>query len=111
MIYHRNHEYQHLERARSVECGFIALAYPDSYSACFAYGRAYTDIEPKPTVSQSAEAVDPFAGQRTTDNNPFAETQKDTAIADGFDAQPSSPRQDRRMSKEWGRPLHDLPLL
>lgn len=51
---------------------------------------------------------DPFAAQRTNDNNPFAETQqiqKDgtSAVAAGVTGSPpaSSVKRDRRASKEW----------
>ena len=55
------------------------------------------------TRSFSDKANDPFAAQRTDDNNPFKE-QTDSAVGlAGFPAQIGlSPNRDRRESKEWG---------
>jgi len=47
-------------------------------------------------------AEDPFAAQRTTDNNPFAEKRDDvTELGSSPPIQSGSPKKDRRMSKEW----------
>ncbi len=55
---------------------------------------------------QDSRIVDPFASQRTDDNNPFAERVKNDGLTD-LGSSPSvqfgSPKQDRRMSKEWGK--------
>jgi len=55
-------------------------------------------------IDRGGAAVDdPFASQRTADNDPFA--QKQDAVGDlGTSPQleSGSPKQDRSMSKEWG---------
>lgn len=58
--------------------------------------------------TQEAKVADPFASQRTDDNNPFAEGEKRDDVTDLGSSPPisSSPKQDRRMSKEWGMPNH-----
>lgn len=59
------------------------------------------DIQP-----QEAKAADPFASQRTEDNNPFTEEERRDDLADLGSSPPivsGSPKQDRRMSKEWGK--------
>jgi hypothetical protein len=49
-------------------------------------------------------ADDPFAAQRTADNNPFAEKSDGVAeLGSSPPVQSGSPKQDRRLSKEWGR--------
>jgi hypothetical protein len=48
-------------------------------------------------------AEDPFASQRTADNNPFAEKRDGvTELGSSPPIQSGSPKKDRRMSKEWG---------
>ena len=59
------------------------------------------DIEP-----QQSKGADPFAAQRTDDNNPFADGERRDEVADLGSSPPivsGSPKQDRRMSKEWGK--------
>ena len=48
---------------------------------------------------------DPFAAQRTTDNDPFASQRGEDGLHDSAASPPSSPTgmpRDRRISKEWG---------
>ncbi|MCJ1359766.1 MAG: hypothetical protein MMC33_009768 [Icmadophila ericetorum] len=56
-----------------------------------------------PALNETTDSAtdDPFAAQRTAENDPFAEQQKDQ-LADLTQSPPLSPgKQDRRMSKEW----------
>jgi hypothetical protein len=55
------------------------------------------------TRQPASAADDPFAAQRTADNNPFAEAKDGvTELGSSPPIQSGSPKQDRRMSKEWG---------
>lgn len=58
--------------------------------------------------TQEAKVADPFASQRTDGNDPFTEGEKRDDVTDLGSSPPisSSPKQDRRMSKEWGMPNH-----
>jgi len=54
------------------------------------------------TRQPASAADDPFAAQRTADNNPFAEAKDGvTELGSSPPIQSGSPKQDRRMSKEW----------
>ena len=56
-------------------------------------------------------AEDPFAAQRTADNNPFAEKSDGvTELGSSPPIQSGSPKQDRRMSKEWGMNYYSVLL-
>lgn len=72
------------------------------------------------TAATTSAAQDPFAGQRTENNDPFAESAEKTTEGNvstdaDLGAEPptnrtgGSPSQDRRMSKEWG--MHASSLL
>lgn len=57
-------------------------------------------------------AEDPFAAQRTADNNPFAEKGDGaTELGSSPPIQSGSPKQDRRMSKEWGMNCYSVLLI
>lgn len=60
--------------------------------------------QPVDIIRQADSAAeDPFAAQRTPDNNPFAEKRDGvTELGSSPPIQSGSPKQDRRMSKEWG---------
>jgi len=52
--------------------------------------------------TNAAASEDPFAAQRTNDNNPFGERGDNaTELGSSPPIQSGSPKQDRRMSKEW----------
>jgi hypothetical protein len=56
-------------------------------------------------------AEDPFAAQRTTDN-PFVEKGDGvTELGSSPPIQSGSPKQDRRMSKEWGMNCYSVLLI
>jgi len=61
-----------------------------------------TQTQPMNITRDGAAADDPFASQRTADNDPFAP--KEDVVGDLGTSPPiesGSPKQDRRMSKEW----------
>ncbi|MCJ1367502.1 hypothetical protein MMC16_006635 [Acarospora aff. strigata] len=72
-----------------------------------AQGTNRTDIPSEPVSIGGADAngnVDPFAAQRTRDNDPFANQREDDTLPDLASSPSADPPQmprDRRMSKEW----------
>jgi len=64
-----------------------------------------TSVASQPVQIQQNESAsqDPFAGERTTENNPFSENKDSVSeLGSSPPIQAGSPSQDRRMSKEWG---------
>lgn len=73
-------------------------------SAATATNNPASGIDGTPTGNPSASinAQDPFADQRTADNDPFAAQKlENIAGSDAMRLSSTSPSQDRRMSKEW----------
>ncbi|KAH0547772.1 hypothetical protein FGG08_000029 [Glutinoglossum americanum] len=53
------------------------------------------------TRDESAIIDDPFASQRSTDNDPFAERRGGDTLGVPGTSPGTSPKRDRQMSKEW----------
>lgn len=67
-------------------------------------GVTASDATQPVNINRQADSAvdDPFAAQRTADNNPFAETRDGvTELGSSPPIQSGSPKKDRRMSKEW----------
>jgi hypothetical protein len=54
------------------------------------------------TRNDSAITDDPFVNQRSADNDPFAQRRGGDALGSSLGSLGTSPKRDRRLSKEWG---------
>ncbi|MCJ1236794.1 hypothetical protein MMC14_004776 [Varicellaria rhodocarpa] len=66
--------------------------------------KAIKETTTSPTSDPAEIIQDPFAAQRTTDNDPFSNQRGGDGIEDSATSPPNSPigmSRDRRMSKEW----------
>lgn len=71
-----------------------------SFSSCLTAHP--TGFDGSPTGNPSVQSQDPFASQRTADNDPFSQDKLGALAGPDDMKMAGSPPRDRRMSKEWG---------